>query len=202
MNETIRMQLSAYVDGELPESETELLLRRLSQDPALRGELAEFLEIGRRMRGEPTLSGVHALRGRIAGALDSDEALPEPADVAEPRRSFAKPVGGVAIAASVALVAILGLQQTADVGDAGTVAGDGAAEAPVVEYVVPPEDSELREFMRMHGETNSAQGANGMNVRIVSFPLREDEVEAEPEDPVIEAENPESPATPADTGVE
>ena len=41
-----------------------------------------------------------------------------------------------------------------------------------------------------------------MNVRIVSFPLREDEVEAEPEDPVIEAENPESPATPADIGVE
>ena len=27
-------------------------------------------------------------------------------------------------------------------------------------------------------------------------------VEAEPEDPVIEAENPESPATPADIGVE
>jgi len=201
MNETIRMQLSAYVDGELPESETELLLRRLSQDPTLRAELAEFLEIGRRMRGEPTLPGVHALRGRIAAALDNDEALPEPADVPEPRQSFAKPIGGIAIAASVALVAILGLQQTADVGDSGTVAGDGTADAPVVEYVVPPEDSELREFMRMHGETNSAQGANGMNVRIVSFPLREDEVEVEAEEPAIEAEDPASPATP-DIGVE
>jgi len=70
MNETIRMQLSAYVDGELPESETELLLRRLSQDATLRAELAEFLEIGRRMRSEPTMPGIHALRGRIAAALD------------------------------------------------------------------------------------------------------------------------------------
>lgn len=199
MNETIRMQLSAYVDGELPESEAELLLRRLSQDATLRAELAEFLEIGRRMRGEPAIPGIHALRGRIAASLDSDDALPEPVDVPEAKRNFLKPIGGVAIAASVALVAILGLQQSVDVGT-GTVAGDGSADIPAVEYVVPPEDSELREFMRMHGETSSEQGANGMNVRIVSFPLREDEV-AEDESPAAEPEEPEASVEP-DAGVE
>jgi len=36
MNEAIKMQLSAFVDGELPENESELLLRRLSQDAELR----------------------------------------------------------------------------------------------------------------------------------------------------------------------
>jgi anti-sigma factor RsiW len=193
------MQLSAYVDGELPESEAELLLRRLSQDASLRAELAEFLEIGRRMRGEPAIPGIHALRGRVAAAIDSDDVLPEPADVPEAKRSLAKPVGGVAIAASVALVAVLGLQQSADVGN-GTVAGEGSVDTPAVEYVVPPEDSELREFMRMHGETSSEQGANGMNVRIVSFPLREDEV-ADEEEPAAVQDEPDAPVEP-DAGVE
>ena len=32
MNEGIEMQISAFVDGELPENEAELLLRRMSQD--------------------------------------------------------------------------------------------------------------------------------------------------------------------------
>ncbi len=32
MNEGIEMQISAFVDGELPENEAELLLRRMSED--------------------------------------------------------------------------------------------------------------------------------------------------------------------------
>ena len=43
MNDGIRMQISAYVDGELPENEAELLLRRMSQDAELRQEVAEYL---------------------------------------------------------------------------------------------------------------------------------------------------------------
>ena len=38
---------SPFVDGELPDNESELLLRRLSQDAALRQQVAEYLEIGR-----------------------------------------------------------------------------------------------------------------------------------------------------------
>ena len=51
MNEAIRMQLSAFVDGELPENEAEMLLRRLSQDVELRQQVAEFMAIGRALRG-------------------------------------------------------------------------------------------------------------------------------------------------------
>ena len=36
MNDGIKMQISAFVDGELPDNEAELLLRRLSQDLDLR----------------------------------------------------------------------------------------------------------------------------------------------------------------------
>ena len=188
MNETIRMQLSAFVDGELPESETELLLRRLGQDAALRAEVAEFIEIGRSMRGEHSVHGVHALRGRIATAIDEDSEIPVVEDEPAETRSYAKPLGGMAIAAAVAVVAIIGLQQTGGVDGDATVAGSGAADTSVTEYVVPPDDPELREFLRMHGELESELGANGMNVRDVTFRIRGGEIEqdalpdAEPND--------------------
>ncbi len=175
MNETIRMQISAYVDGELPESESELLLRRLSQDAALRAEVLEFTEIGRGMRGEYSVPGIHGLRQRIASALDADPGAEIEPEIPAPQRSFLKPLGGVAIAAAVALVAILGLQQTTVVGvDPAAIASGN----PDAEYVVP----EMREFVRMHGESTSAQGANGMNVRIVSFPIPDDATAGDIED--------------------
>ena len=70
MNDAIRMQISAYVDGELSESEAGLLLRRMSQDAVLRREVAEFLELGRIMRGEGSAPGIERLRERIAAGID------------------------------------------------------------------------------------------------------------------------------------
>ncbi len=168
MNETIRMQLSAYVDGELPESEAELLIRRLSQDTALRAEVAEFIEIGRSMRGEFAPSGIHGLRHRVQMALDSD--VEAPAEVREPKRrsGFVKPLAGLAVAGAVAVVAIAGLGRVDTVDsvppDTAVIAGQG-------EYVVPPESSDLRQYLRMHGESTSAHGANGMGARLASFEL-------------------------------
>ena len=190
MNETIRMQLSAFVDGELPESETELLLRRLGQDAALRAEVAEFIEIGRSMRGEQSVHGVHGLRSRIAAAIDDDSEMPVEIDEPAASRSYAKPLGGMAIAAAVAVVAIIGLQQTGSVDGGATVAGSGASTTTGTEYVVPPDDPELREFMRMHGQLESELGANGMNVRDVTFRIRGGEIEEEvpPDDAAGESE--------------
>ena len=41
MSEQIREQVSAFLDGELPASETELLLKRLTRDAELRAQLAD-----------------------------------------------------------------------------------------------------------------------------------------------------------------
>ena len=110
MNEAIRMQLSAFVDGELPENEAELLLRRLSQDAELRQQVSDYLAIGRVMRGDPQIAGLDTLRERIACELDE---VPIPEAIAEEQQApnrWLRPVGGVAVAATVAMVAILGLQ--------------------------------------------------------------------------------------------
>ena len=72
MNEAIRMQLSAFVDGELPDNEAELLLRRLSQDAELRQHVAEYMAIGRAIRGDTQVAGIDGLRDRIAATIDED----------------------------------------------------------------------------------------------------------------------------------
>lgn len=111
MNDALRMQISAFVDGELPENESELLLRRLSQDAELRRIVDEFMQIGRLMRRDAAVPHIGRLRARIAEAL-GEEAIPEPTVVSASGNRYLKPVAGFAVAASVALVAIFALQQT------------------------------------------------------------------------------------------
>ena len=183
MNETIRMQLSAYVDGELPDSESELLIRRLSQDSELRGQVAEYLELGRIMRGEQSVAGIHRLRHRVAAELDDSPEVPGEMVAEKPATNLWRPVGGVAVAAAVAVLAILGLQQfPADAPEEQASAASNETIAPPAEYVVPPDDSELREYMRMHGESSTAQGANGINARLASFELLDEAGVGESED--------------------
>ncbi len=56
MSEQIREQVSAFLDGELPNSETELLLKRLTRDAELRESFGRYALIGEAMRGaEPAL---------------------------------------------------------------------------------------------------------------------------------------------------
>ena len=111
MNDAIKMQISAFVDGELPKSEEELLLRRLCQDKELRQQAAEYMAVGRVMRGERTVSGMAQLRQRIAAELDNQDVRHEVSAEPAARARFFRPLAGVAIAASVALAALIGLQQ-------------------------------------------------------------------------------------------
>lgn len=189
MNDAIRMQISAFVDGELPDAEADLLLRRMSQDASLRKQAAEFLEIGRAMRGEPGVPGVDRLQERISAELDDkplidDEVLPEVAA----ERSM-RPLVGAAIAASVALLAIVGLQFSPGV-DNGT---DSAPEGIVAEieeepgYTVP--DAELRQYVMSHGASASELGGNSMNARLVTLRLSEEALaEEESEDHTVDEE--------------
>ena len=111
MNDAIKMQISAFVDGELPDNESELLLRRMCQDGELRQQAAEYLAMGRAVRGQRGMPGSALLRERIAAALD-DKSLQAEFDAIEPAaRRYVRPLAGAAIAATVALAAIVGLQQ-------------------------------------------------------------------------------------------
>lgn len=186
MNDAIRMQISAFVDGELPDAEADLLLRRMSQDADLRKQAAEFLEIGRFMRGEPGVPGVERLQERISAEIDDKPLAADEAPHEAPTGRSLRPLLGVAVAASVALVAIFGLQlrpglESAADGAADNVVAEGA-DAPG--YIVPPQpvDDELRQYVLSHGASSSELGANSMNTRLVSLRLTEEALEAEEAD--------------------
>ena len=181
MNEAIRMQVSAFVDGELPENEADLLVRRLSQDAHLRQQVSEYLAIGRIMRGEYSVHGSDALRERIAAELDAGP-LQEPGDTAvtNPPSRYVRPIAGAAIAATVALVAIFGLGRVGDV-DTAVPATAVVADETASETVPTMSDDELRRLMILHGD-----GSNSFSTRVTSLQMRAEELTEEPytaEDP-------------------
>lgn len=186
MNEAIRMQLSAFADGELPDNEKELLLRRLSQDPAMRRQVAEYLALGRAIRGEVPVRGIERLRERVAGAIGALD-VPSP-DAASPadsapaaRRRFGRPVAGFGIAAAVAVLAIFGLRQ---LGDAGSAPVAGPAVAGDVEFPAQPSpDDRLNQLRLLH---DAEVADSSWRSRFANFEERQDFVEVAPPDEAVE----------------
>jgi sigma-E factor negative regulatory protein RseA len=160
VNESERdSQLSAMFDGALPAAECELLARRLSRDPVLKQQWSRYALIGAAMRGEPlgarrptratgALHGV--LAERVAHALVAEQAqgdgasqdgdMAAPAPVRRPERAsrWARPAAGVAIAASVAALAVFWVQRDGDVAPAtASTASSVPASGPLAAGVAP-----------------------------------------------------------------
>ncbi len=170
------MQISAFVDGELPENEAELLVRRLSQDSELRMEVAEYLALGRLMRAEAGLAGADRLHERIAAEIDERPADAGSSVATQGAARFMRPLAGFAIAATVALAAIFALQQTAIDDDADITVPQSVA-ADEVQPGVPNMDAQLerqRSIFRSHTETTSRHGASGFNSEVVDLRFSEE----------------------------
>jgi len=175
MNDTINMQISAYVDGELPDSESEMLLRRLSQDAELRLAVARYLEIGRYVRREAEVPEMAHLRVRIAAALGEGAQVAETGKGSASNR-FVKPLAGFAVAASVALLAIYGLQQTGGPSASNADAGPGS-----VVYAQPASDNRLDEMFRSHKSTSGGAGSSAYLAEFAARDIDQSElVEVEP----------------------
>ena len=204
MNDALKMQISAFVDGELPDNEAELLLRRLSQDAAMRQQVAEYLDIGRLIRKDRAVRGMHRLRSRISAAL-GDEALPEPQEQPVAGSGFMTPTTGIAVAATVAAVALVGLAQLSgpvDTGVQDAVAIDLApayTEPPAEQVLANQPSPRLRELKRRHGDSSPEFGSGDILYRMATFELREGEWDEMDPDPHLvssadkaETENPAS----------
>lgn len=118
MTEQLKLQVSAYVDDELLDEECALLVHRLCADDELQETVRRYSLIGDAIRGD-SLAVQTLLSRRISLELADDQ---ESADVAMPLmanntgswRRFIRPVTGVAVAATVATVAVLSLQGPVD----------------------------------------------------------------------------------------
>ncbi len=113
MSEQIREQVSAFLDGELPGSETELLLKRLTRDPELRQSFGRYALIGETLRGVGGASLSLTFAARVNRTIDGEPAAAAlPAARARPLR-WSKRLAGTAVAAGVTAVAVVAWQQRA-----------------------------------------------------------------------------------------
>ena len=134
----IKQQLSALVDGELPRDQARFLLRRLPDDAELSGCWQRWHVAGDVLRGQGCAPVRADFMARVSVAI-ADEAAPGRGV----SREVLKWVGGFAVAASVALVALMAVRPSGEQPQAPLIAV--VPTAPAVEVAPSPyRETDLR----------------------------------------------------------
>ena len=128
MSDILNEQLSALLDGELPPEETTLLLKRLGREAELAGRLSRYRLCGDVLRGERVQPRADFTM-RVSARIAAEPPLPVARRAAAPR--WLKPLAGLAVAASVAVVAVLVLRGSPDLGAAAPATVAAVTPAPV-----------------------------------------------------------------------
>jgi len=130
VNSTIDEQLSAFIDGELPQEEMELLLRRIEGNDDCRSRFSRYVSIGSVLRGDVSQSDrirVGVMQA-ISGIEQPDQERPEKAVKA--RSGFGLRVAGLAAVAGICGLAVMGVQPS-------LLGLGGPSELTVAEVVTP-----------------------------------------------------------------
>ncbi len=179
MTDEIREQLSALIDDELSELERPLLLGRLQRDAELRECLGRYQLIGEVLRGAGKTATL-SVAGRVQEAVNREVAMPP---LAGQRSAYRwKPLAGVGVAASVAVLAILGITTLRDSGtDSVPTLAAGDSEPRVAHFdavsdgqwnrIEPRIEERLSGYLVNHSEYAASRGVQGVMpyVRIVGF---------------------------------
>jgi len=108
MTDRIREQISALIDGELPEDEVGLLVRRLERDAPLRETFGRYVLAGEALRSPGGPLASQGFAARVSAAVEGDAAAVQPDDADAPARSrWNRPALATAVAASAAIAAVL-----------------------------------------------------------------------------------------------
>jgi sigma-E factor negative regulatory protein RseA len=187
MSEQIREQVSAFLDGELPNSETELLLKRLTRDPELRDSFGRYALIGESIRGASGARLSHGFSSKVNRAIDGEPlAAPNPQPSSARLGTWWRPFAGAGIAAGVAVIAVIALQQRAVVPSLAAlpaVQSMAAAKEPL-SYTVPAPVAEtptalpsarLTNYVFAHSRYSSGVGQSS----VLTGWLAESDAEAE-----------------------
>ncbi len=199
MTDILEQQLSAFVDGELPDAEAQLLLRRISGDDKLRQRLDCFHLIGAVLRNERVVGSEFATA--VSDSLQDDESVPAGAEALTSggHSRWPRLLAGGGIAAAVATIALFSINLAGPESTTPLLAG-AADESPAAvlsadsgTYTVPPSlpnatqaggigEPRLVNYMLRHGRVTPLISRTDINSRLVSLeaPLRSvDDVEGE-----------------------
>lgn len=168
MTESLKEQLSACLDGELPSDELAPLLRQMEQDPQLRDAAARYAAISAAIASAPSITPSPGFASKIAEAI-ANEPLPT-AKVVPLRRpnkaasalSWLRPAVSVAMAAGIATFAVL-IVNRPDSDSSVPLAQAPAIQAPVSISPTPPAvatwtPEQLANYVVAHSEYSSPLG--------------------------------------------
>jgi sigma-E factor negative regulatory protein RseA len=131
MTDRIKEQLSTFLDGELPDAETALLLKRLERDDDLRGALSRYSLIGAVLRNDGDVPAARQVAARVSAAIAREPAQHGNGISLPGRAALLRSGAGLAIAAGVAAAALLLVQQA-------PLQGGAAPEAQVAQIAESP----------------------------------------------------------------
>lgn len=183
MTDQINDQISAFIDNELSADESALLVRRFEKDTEARARAMRYTLIGASLRGELLEPHPSVLRQRIASALSGNAApsAPSAPKAREPWNDrWARPLLGLGIAATVAVVAIGTLRSLNEASLSPVVGAPAAASALQVSdrtqsYVVPQAADQssvgvpirLTNYLMHHGEFASGLTRTSVNSNVL-----------------------------------
>jgi sigma-E factor negative regulatory protein RseA len=171
MTDSLKEQLSACLDGELPEGELDLLLKRFERDSELRETLGRYSLITQALQAKQPVAASAQFASRVMAVVEGEAA----AGPAFKKRTTAnamrwlRPVAGLAVAAGVATVAILSVQQPAESplepiaqqqspvdasGDGSYIVPEG--QTPITNSLIPA--TRLTNYVVAHSEYSSPLG--------------------------------------------
>jgi sigma-E factor negative regulatory protein RseA len=188
MSDTVNEQLSACLDGELPEAELDLLLKRVAKDQELGHTLGRYALTGEALRGAGAVRASTSFADRVAAAIAAEESItPQKKSRINPSvMRWLRPAAGFAVAAGVATVAVLSLQPSITPEPAIVAQVPAAAVAPANDsYVVPANTvsnfvpaTRLTNYVVAHSEYSSPLGMR----TVLSGVLSDEDEGAEPAD--------------------
>ena len=184
MTDQINDQISAFIDNELSADESALLVRRFERDGDARARAMRYTLIGASLRGELLEPHPSVLRQRISSALSGTSAPAAPKARDRWTDRWARPMLGVAIAATVAVVAIGTLRSLNEASIApipATAVGAfplqvrDSVRAPAPSYVVPQGTElsrtgapiRLTNYLMHHGEFASGLTRTSVNSNVL-----------------------------------
>ena len=201
MTDPVKEQLSACLDGELPEAELDLLLKQVARDPQLRGAMGRYALIGETLRSQGTMTAPADFASKISAAIASEPEIASPVR-AKPAVSWLKPAAGFAVAAGVAAIAILALRQpeqtapTTYIADAAPTAAESSPEP--ASYIVPASTdssgfvpaARLTNYVVAHSEYSSPLGRRSVLTGVLAAEDATDDaidsdLESEPDTTVV-----------------
>jgi negative regulator of sigma E activity len=171
MSDPFKEQVSEFIDDEMSVEQSEFFVRRMQGDASARQLYLRYQLIGAAVRGEYRYPAGKELGHRLGRVLDADESKTRPS-----RFGWLQIAGGAAVAASVALVAVLGLNVLGNDADDVSPAADAfsaelvtpAASADVSPLAGEPAQSTAIQYLMHHARYSSGVNRTFMRSSVIA----------------------------------